>query len=133
MNVLSNMLQDGIVRDSMKIFVSELISRNDGMNHSKMIMNNLEKEIDLKSMKNEHDSIPEELDTEGEIVRVEKLTEDYIQNNPFIKLNFFKNKVKIPVSFTFRWRGDNRTRYCRANLFVGSEICICILIYSWNW
>lgn len=115
------MLEDNVVRDSMKLFVKSLIIKNDeekGLTNIKEMAE--DNNFDLKIV--EHDQDIESID-QNEKARVEKLLLEYHKNNPLNKLNFFKNKVKIPFSFTHGQRGSNKKRIWTCTLFVGSEIC----------
>jgi hypothetical protein len=135
------MLEDSVVRDSMKIFVKGLLLKiEDNLRSQVKIKDDfLEDEEELMRIKQEQGGITNTINDpnvdEEEKQRVDKLLKEYHQNNPLIKLNFFKNKVKIPFSFTTIQRGSNRNRVVVATLYVGSEICILNKIYlniSWR-
>jgi hypothetical protein len=127
---LNNMLEDSLVRDSMKIFVKSLMNKKEDDARA-LIKNNIE-EGDLNSNIIKEDNMLCELNEEDEIERVEKTLREYHQNNPLIKLNFFKNKVKIPFSFTYTHKGSHQNRLKVATLYVGSEICKYFIIFSWS-
>jgi hypothetical protein len=112
------MLEDSFVRDSLKIFVKDLILKKD---------DELKKSIKLLSLQTSDDEFSSFVDTNQEMnmtqlidekQRVEKALSEFHQNNPLIYLSFFKDKVKIPFSFTFTQRGVMRI----ATVFVGSEV-----------
>lgn len=114
------MLEDDIVRDSMKIFVNSILQKIDG--------NELKQNRDYYVEEGATETITikqegEEILEGDEELRVEKLINDYHENNPLGPLNFFKNKVKIPFSFTFTQKGNGSKAIRVATLFVGSEIC----------
>lgn len=120
-NALTNLLEDPVVRDSLKMFVKGVLLKKeeDLRSHIKIKENpNNEEEED-----GEYDRIKEEqmmeITEKEEKERVEKLLKEYYQNNPLVKLNFFKNKVKIPFSFTY----SQKPKIKIATLYVGSEIC----------
>jgi hypothetical protein len=104
----------------MKMFVKGvLLKKEDDLRSQVKIKENLnEEEEDGEYLKIKEEQMLEITEKE-EKERVEKLLKDYYQNNPLVKLNFFKNKVKIPFSFTY----SQKPKLKIANLYVGSEIC----------
>lgn len=119
------MMEDTITRDSMKIFVKGLLSKKDEECSVKIPVNDFcEDDEDFLRIKQElgQGQYLNEYDESTEKERVERILTEFYQNNPLIKLNFFKNKVKIPFSFTFAWRGNQKKRICTATLYVGSEV-----------
>jgi hypothetical protein len=119
------MLEDTFVRDTLKIYVKELIYKKESEMRSDIKLKENIDDIDdgitdptsntnnISSYENSNIQ-----STEQEKERVEKLLSEYHQNNPLIKLAFFKNKVKIPYSYTFIVRG--KIHY--VTLYVGSEV-----------
>jgi hypothetical protein len=106
------MLEDTFVRDSIKIFVKDLILKKQDTNSIKLLSQQTNDEEQTDEISNSNRASLEEKQ------RVEKALSEFHQNNPLIYLSYFKDKVKIPFSFTFTQRGLMRI----ANVFVGSEI-----------
>lgn len=101
------MLEDDMVRDSMKMFANSLKQKKENISPCK-----------YSSKSNDI------LNDEDEEIRVEMLIKEFHKKNPLVNLNFFKEKAKIPYSFTFTQRGNGKQRTTIATLYVGSEICI---------
>jgi len=103
----------------MKMFVKGVLLKKEEDSRSQVKL----KENPNEDEEGEYTRIKEEqmleITDSQEKERVEKLLREYQENNPLIKLNFFKNKVKIPFSFTY----SQKPKLKIATLFVGSEIC----------
>jgi hypothetical protein len=122
------MLEDTFVRDTMRMYVKELIYKKESDEKSSIRIKENVDDIEDGELTNFSNNQIYSLNTsttnsnnqfhDQERERIDKILSEYHQNNPLIKLNFFKNKVKIPFSFTFACRN----KIYIATLFVGSEI-----------